>query len=100
MPDVEFGELRDRRNRLDIVEGEPMARMHLDAVLRRKRGCVGQPAQLLRPRLAFEFRIAAGVELDDGAPRRSAASTCAGSGSMNRLTRMFAPLSARTIGAR
>ena len=42
-----------------------MARMHLDPVLRRQRRGVGQAAQLGGARLAVQFGVAAGVQLDD-----------------------------------
>ena len=63
--DVELGDLRDGGDRLDIVEGEAVAGMGLDAVLDGERGGVGDAAQLLGARLALGMGVAAGVELDD-----------------------------------
>ena len=94
-------QLRDRRDRVDIVERQAVAGVDLDPVLGGERGGVGQAAEFGRLRLARQFGVTAGVELDHrraeaGSPRRSGAA----SGSMNRLTRMPASPSARTIGAR
>ena len=49
----------------DIVEGQAVAGMGLDAVLDGERGGVGDAAQLGGARLALEMGVAAGVELDD-----------------------------------
>jgi hypothetical protein len=65
MADIQFGELRDRRHRGDIVEGQAVAGMGLDAVPARERGGVGEAAQFGRPLLSPEMRVAAGVEFDD-----------------------------------
>src|SRR4051794_6871985 len=59
MADVELPELRDGGDRLDVVEGQAVAGMRLDAVLGGERGGVGDAAQLGGPRLAFEMRVAA-----------------------------------------
>ena len=45
MPDIEFGELRDRGDGTDVVERQAVARMGFDAVLCRERGGFGQAAQ-------------------------------------------------------
>ena len=66
MADVELLELRDGGNGGDIVEGEAVAGMGLDAVLGGERGGVGDAAELLRLRLPFQMGVAAGMELDDG----------------------------------
>jgi hypothetical protein len=52
--DVQLLELRDRCDRDNIVEGEAVPGMRLDAVLDGERGRSGNPAQLLRSRLALE----------------------------------------------
>ena len=65
MADVELGELRDRGDRHDIVEGQAVAGMRLDAVLDRERGAVGDAPQLGRAFLALDMGVAAGVEFDD-----------------------------------
>ena len=49
----------------DIVEGQAVAGVRLDAVLHGQRGAVGDALQLGRPLLAIDMRVAAGVELDD-----------------------------------
>src|SRR3546814_4113380 len=46
MADVELGELGDGRDGDDIVVGQAMARVRLDAVLPRERGGVGEAAEL------------------------------------------------------
>ena len=71
-------QLGDGGDRLDVVEGEAVAGMGLDAVLGGERGGVGEAAQLVGARLALEMGVAAGVELDDrrlraGSPPRSGA---------------------------
>ena len=52
MADVEFGQLRNGGNRLDIVEGQAMAGMRLDTVLDRQRRHVGNALQFDGPGLA------------------------------------------------
>ena len=64
MADVELGELRDRRDRNDIVEGEAVAGMRLDPVLRGERGGVGDAAKLVG-RIGG-MGIGAGMKFDDG----------------------------------
>ena len=65
MADVELGELRDGGDGDDIVEGQAVAGVRLDAVLGRERGAVGDALQLGRALLALGMGVAAGVELDD-----------------------------------
>ena len=65
MADVELGELRDGGDRDDIVEGQAVAGVRLDAVLGRERGAVGDALQLGRALLALDMGVAAGVEFDD-----------------------------------
>src|SRR3546814_15153991 len=66
MADVEFGELRDRRDGNDIFIGQAVPRVRFDAVLPRERGGVGEAAQFGGAFLALDMRVAAGVEFDDG----------------------------------
>src|SRR3546814_5492472 len=66
MADVEFGELRDRRDGNDIFIGQAVPRVRFDAVLPRERGGVGEAAEFGGAFLALDMRIAAGVEFDDG----------------------------------
>ena len=65
MADVELGDLGDGGDRDDIVEGQAVAGMRLDAVLGGQRGAVGDTPQFGRALLALGVGIAAGVELDD-----------------------------------
>ena len=65
MADVELPHLRDGGDRLDVVIGEAVAGMDLDAVLGGERGGVGEAAQLRALRLSGHLGIAAGVQLDD-----------------------------------
>jgi len=65
MADVELGELRDCGDGHDIVEGQAVAGVGLDAVLHRQCGAVGDTLQLGGAFVAFDMGIAAGVELDD-----------------------------------
>ena len=65
MADIEFGELGDGGDRGDVVEGETVTGMGLEAVLGGERGGVGEAAELFGAGFAFEMRVAAGVELDD-----------------------------------
>src|SRR3546814_3706040 len=68
MADVELGELGDGRDGDDIVVGQAMARVRLDAVLPRERGGVGEAAELGGAVLALGTGISAGVEFDDRRP--------------------------------
>src|SRR5687767_15449101 len=70
MADVELAKLGDGGDRHDIVEGQAVAGVRLDAVLRGQRGSVGDSAKLGRPLLAVELGIAAGVKLDDRRSKR------------------------------
>src|SRR5690554_1961851 len=63
MPDVELGDLRNRRDRLDVLVSQAVAGMRLDAVLDRERRHVGDLSQLDRDLIAFRMGIFAGVEL-------------------------------------
>src|SRR5690349_19602391 len=65
MADVEFGQLRDGGHRDDIVEGEAVAGVRLNAVLDRKRRAIGDTLKLGRPLLTLDTSITTGVELDD-----------------------------------
>ena len=65
MADVELGELRDGGDGRDIVEGQAVAGVRLDAVLDGERGAVGDALQLGGALLAVDMGVAAGVELDD-----------------------------------
>src|SRR3546814_7768045 len=65
MADVELGELGDGRDGDDIVVGQAMARVRLDAVLPRERGGVGEAAELGGAVLALGTGISAGVAFDD-----------------------------------
>ena len=96
MADVELGELRDGGDGHDIVEGQAVAGVRLDAVLGGERGAVGDALQLGGALLAVDMGVAAGVELDDRRAEPEAASTCSLVGSMNRLTRMPASPSLST----
>ena len=49
----------------DIVEGQAVAGMRLDAVLDRQRGAIGDALQFGGLLLALDMGVAAGVELDD-----------------------------------
>ena len=64
MADVELGELRDGGDRRDIVEGQAVAGVGLDAVLDGQRGAIGDALQFGRVLLALDMGVAAGVELD------------------------------------
>ena len=68
MPDVELAQLRQRRHRPDVVEGEPVARVHLEAQPFREGRHIRQPGKLPRPALhvARQVRLAIGpgVQLD------------------------------------
>ena len=64
MADVELGQLGDGGDRHDIVEGQAMAGMRLDAVLGGQRGGVGNALQFGGAFLALDMGVAAGVELD------------------------------------
>ena len=57
--------LRDGGDGHDIVEGQAVAGVRLDAVLGGERGGIGDALQLGRPLLALDMGVAAGVELDD-----------------------------------
>ena len=65
MADIELAHLGDRRDRRDIVIGQAVAGMDLDAVLRGECRRVGQAAQFLGLGLAGKLGIAARVQLDD-----------------------------------
>src|SRR5205085_12156291 len=65
MADVELGQLRDGGNGDDIVEGQAVAGVRLDAVLDRKRGTIGDALQFSGALVAVDMGIAAGVEFDD-----------------------------------
>ena len=64
MADVELGELGDGGDRDDIVEGQAVAGVRLDAVLDRERGAVGDALAARGALLALDVGVAAGVELD------------------------------------
>ncbi len=70
MTNVEFGDLRDRGDGLDIVEGQTMTCMGFDAIFCRKRGRICNPAQFgLGPfAIAIEQQmgIFTSVEFDNG----------------------------------
>ena len=66
MADIEFGDLRDGGDGLDIFEGQAVARMGFDAILCRQRGGVRNTAQFGDLRVFDAMRIFAGVEFDDG----------------------------------
>ncbi len=69
MADVELPDLRNGGDRLDIVEGEAVAGMGLDAVLGREGRCVGDAAQLRRPFFPLQMGVTTGMELDDRCPK-------------------------------
>ena len=62
MADVQLGELRDGRDRLDILIGQPVARVGFDPVLCRQRRHVGNTLQLAGAFLADGMGVFAGVE--------------------------------------
>ena len=64
MADVELGELRDGGDRNDIVEGQAVAGMGLDAVLGGERGAIGDALQLGGAAPRRRMGVAAGVEFD------------------------------------
>ena len=88
MADVELGQLRDGGDRADIVEGEAVAGVGLDAVLDGERGAIGDALQLRGALLAVDMGVAAGVELDDRRAEPDRRVDLRSDGSMNRLTRM------------
>src|ERR1700744_5441082 len=65
MADIELDNLRQRRDRADIVEGEAVAGMNLEPDLMSQPGGFGQPAQLFFMRGADRVGIGARMELDD-----------------------------------
>ncbi len=65
MADVELGDLGDGGDGDDIVEGEAVPCVRLDAVLDGEARRIADPLELGRPILPLRMRIAAGVELDD-----------------------------------
>ena len=65
MADIELGDVGNGGDRLDIVEGQAVAGMRLDAVLGRQRRRLGDAAELDCLLVAGQMRVAAGVELDD-----------------------------------
>src|SRR5215218_1772306 len=98
MPDVELRQLRNRRDRGDIVERQPVPGVGLDAVLGGERGGVRDALIFGHRFVARHMGIAPGVDSTTGAPSRKAASTCRSLGSMNRLTRIPAAVSRSTNG--
>ena len=48
MPDVEFSELRDSGNRLDIIERQAMARMRFDAIFGGQGSRIGNAGRIAR----------------------------------------------------
>ena len=64
MADVELGQLGDGGDGCDIVEGQAVAGVRLDAVLGGERGGIGNALQFRGALLAFDMGVAAGVELD------------------------------------
>src|SRR5689334_18420967 len=66
MADVELGDLRDCGDGNDVVEGQAVAGVRLDAVLHRQCRAVGNPLELDRSFFAFRVSVAPRVELDDG----------------------------------
>src|SRR3546814_13771619 len=62
---VEFGELRDRRDRADIVIGQAVAGMGLDAALPRERGGLGDEGEFDGAPLAPSMAVPARGEFTD-----------------------------------
>jgi hypothetical protein len=83
MPDIQLRELRNGGDRYDIVEGQAVTGMHLDPVLRRQSGGVGNAAQLGGLRLTLQLAIAPGVQFDDRRAQPDRRFDLRGSGSMN-----------------
>ena len=65
MADVELGNLGNRRDWRDIVIGQSVACVRLNAVARGERGGVADPAQLFGARGSGQLGIGAGVKFDD-----------------------------------
>src|SRR5205823_1491349 len=57
--------LRDGSDGNDIVEGQAVAGVRLDAVLDGQRGAVADPPQFRRSLVAFRVGVAPGMKLDD-----------------------------------
>ena len=74
----------------DIVEGQAVAGVGLDAVLGGERGAVGDAPEFGGALLAVDMGEAAGVELDHRRAEANRGLDLALAGSMNRLTRMSA----------
>ena len=87
MTDVELIELGDRGDSLDVVVVQAVARIDLQA-LASGVGSTGGDALELGVALGIRggIGVAAGVDLDEGAPLAAAASICNGSASMKRDT--------------
>ena len=64
MADVEFRQLRDGGDRLDVLVGETVAGVRLDAVLDCECGEVGDLLELDGDLIALGVRVFAGVEFD------------------------------------
>ena len=66
MPDVEFGQLRNRGNRLDVLVSQPVARVGFDPVLGGECGHVGQAPEFVGDSIARRMGIFTCVELYHG----------------------------------
>src|SRR4029079_17798846 len=58
-------ELRDGGDGNDVVEGEAVPGVRLDAVLDGERGAIAEPLEFDGPLFAHDMGISAGVEFDD-----------------------------------
>ena len=65
MADIEFGDLRNGGDRLDILERESVSGMRLDTVFDRKRSRVGDPPQLEFAVCTFAMRVFASMEFNN-----------------------------------
>ena len=65
MPDVEFSELRDSGNRLDIIERQAVACMRFDAIFGGQSSRIGNTAEFDFALCAFGMGIFARVEFHD-----------------------------------
>jgi len=80
MADIELDDGRDRGDRRDRVEAEPVAGMAFEPDRLGMRRSAHDPRQLVFSGGAFGVAIAAGMQLDHRRADRLAASSCAGSG--------------------
>ena len=65
MADIEFRDLRNGGDRLDILERESVSGMRLDTVFDRKRSRVGDPPQLEFAVCTFAMRVFASMEFNN-----------------------------------